>query len=72
VKIYKLSVQTHMTRYYFFATRKAAEAELRNQRKDPNEPIHSADIDELEFKPNRESAAKLLNDFVATTCMNEG
>jgi hypothetical protein len=72
MKIYKLSVQTHMYRYYFFATKKEAEARRRELRSDTDEKVHDADIDELEFPANRKGVAELLNDFVAQTCMNEG
>ena len=77
MKIYKLSVQTEIFRYYFFATKKAAEAKLReikaDNKADPDAiSIHNADIEELEFPATRQGVATLLDDFVAQTCMNEG
>lgn len=81
MKIYKLSVQTEIFRYYFCATKGGAEA-LRRTIKAENKAdieaglnvvsIHDADIEELEFPATRQGVAELLNDFVAQTCMNEG
>lgn len=72
MKIYKLFVQTHMYRFYFFSTKEAAEKALREARADDSEIVNEAYIEVMEFKATREGVSERLNDFISNTCMNEG
>jgi len=77
MKVWEVSVNTDMMRFYFFPKKKEAEAFVRVQRKELKDEgfdvdTHTFDISSWDIQPNAEGMARALNGLIEYTCFNEG
>lgn len=77
MRIWEVTTNTEMVRFYFFPTKKEADAFAREQRRELRDEGYdlTADtisVDSWNVEPNGAGIAKALNDLVSVTCLNEG
>lgn len=71
MRLYRVSVHTEAFRWYHFATRREADAFVREQRDDLEGETFTIETDVFDVKPTRAGIAEALDDFVSLTCTNE-
>lgn len=75
MRIWEVTVNTNMVRFYFFPTKKEADEFVRQERKSLEEEWGDrADfsVEPWDLKPNRKGIAGALNDVIAAGCFNDG
>lgn len=75
MKIWQVTENDNQMRFYWFATKKQADAHASQYRKEMIEKGDTtlfAEVEPLNVKPTREGIARALNNVISMTCFNEG